>query len=72
MTCTLDGHHRPGALRAGVEQLLDRLNEPRTLEALNRLLDHAKLLACSAVSLDGLVRQRLTRQYWRTHSANRL
>lgn len=57
MTSTLDGHHRNGAQRAGVEQLLDRLNEPRTLEALNRLLDHAELLAFSAASLDGLVRR---------------
>lgn len=57
MTSMLDGHHRNGVQRAGVEQLLDRLNEPRTLEALNRLLDHAELLAFSAASLDGLVRR---------------
>ncbi len=57
MTSMIDGHHRNGAPRAGVEQLLDRLNEPRTLEALNRLLDHAELLAFSAASLDGLVRR---------------
>jgi hypothetical protein len=57
MTSMIDGHHRNGAQRAGVEQLLDRLNEPRTLEALNRLLDHAELLAFSAASLDGLVRR---------------
>jgi uncharacterized protein YjgD (DUF1641 family) len=39
------------------EQLLDRLNEPGTAEALNRLLDHAELLAYSATSLDGLLRR---------------
>lgn len=35
MNSTLNGHYRNGALRAGVERLLDRLHEPRTLEALN-------------------------------------
>ncbi len=57
MTSAIDGHPLNGARRAGVEQLLDRLNEPRTLDALNRLLDHAELLAFSAASLDGLVRR---------------
>ena len=57
MTTTLDGPRMNGAGPTGAEQLLDRLNEPRTLEALNRLLDHAELLAFSAASLDGLVRR---------------
>ncbi|MCG8350209.1 MAG: DUF1641 domain-containing protein [Chloroflexales bacterium] len=38
-------------------QLLDRLNEPRTSEALNRLLDHAELLAYSVSSLDSFLRR---------------
>ncbi len=54
---TIDGDYHNGASRAGVEQLLDRLNEPQMLEALNRLLDHAELLAFSAAFLDGLVRR---------------
>lgn len=37
--------------------LIERLNEPRTVEALNRLLDHAELLAFSAASLDGFIRR---------------
>jgi uncharacterized protein YjgD (DUF1641 family) len=57
MTSTLDGQRSNGRAHTGAEQLLDRLNEPRTLEALNRLLDHAELLAFSAASLDGLVRR---------------
>jgi uncharacterized protein YjgD (DUF1641 family) len=56
MTTATNGHLN-GQRRAGAEQLLDRLNEPRTLEALNRLLDHAELLAFSASSLDRLVRR---------------
>jgi uncharacterized protein YjgD (DUF1641 family) len=47
-----NGHHPTAA-----EQLLERLNEPRTAEALNRLLDHADLLAYSAGSLDGFLRR---------------
>jgi Protein of unknown function (DUF1641) len=37
--------------------LVARLNEPATVAALNRLLDHAELLAFSAASLDGLLRR---------------
>lgn len=43
--------------KAPAEALLDRLNEPRTAEALHKLLDHAELLAFSAGSLDSLVRR---------------
>jgi uncharacterized protein YjgD (DUF1641 family) len=57
MTATTNGHYLNGRPQTGAEQLLDRLNEPRTLEALNRLLDHAELLAFSAASIDGLVRR---------------
>lgn len=57
MTMAIDGSRSNGRHQTGAEQLLDRLNEPRTLEALNRLLDHAELLAFSAASLDGLVRR---------------
>lgn len=57
MTATGELQRSNGRHHAGAEQLLDRLNEPRTLEALNRLLDHAELLAFSAASLDGLVRR---------------
>ncbi|HNP74119.1 MAG TPA: DUF1641 domain-containing protein [Kouleothrix sp.] len=57
MTNATNGHALNGRQHAGAEQLLDRLNEPRTLDALNRLLDHAELLAFSASSLDGLVRR---------------
>jgi hypothetical protein len=46
-----------GHFPSPAEQLLERLNEPRTAEALNRLLDHADLLAYSASSLDGFVRR---------------
>lgn len=53
---TTNGHALNGR-HAGAEQLLDRLSEPRTLAALNHLLDHAELLAFSAASLDGLVRR---------------
>lgn len=42
---------------ASLEALLDRLNEPRTVEALHQLLDHAELLAYSAGALDGLIRR---------------
>lgn len=42
---------------ASAEALLDRLNEPRTAEALHHLLDHAELLAYSAGALDGLIRR---------------
>ncbi|GAB4436852.1 MAG: DUF1641 domain-containing protein [Chloroflexi bacterium OHK40] len=42
---------------ASAEALLERLNEPRTAEALHRLLDHAELLAYSAGALDGIVRR---------------
>lgn len=42
---------------ASREALLDRLNEPRTVEALHQLLDHAELLAYSAGALDGLIRR---------------
>lgn len=57
MTTATNGHALDGRAHSGAEQLLDRLNEPRTLAALNRLLDHAELLAFSADSLDGLVRR---------------
>ena len=57
MTSATNGHSTNGRPHSGAEQLLDRLNEPRTLDALNRLLDHADLLAFSASSLDGLVRR---------------
>ncbi len=50
----VNGSHHSNA---GAEQLLDRLNEPRTVEALNRLLDHAELLAFSVASIDGLLRR---------------
>jgi uncharacterized protein YjgD (DUF1641 family) len=39
------------------ERLLARLNDERTVEALERLLDHAELLAFGAQALDGLVRR---------------
>lgn len=42
---------------ASAEALLDRLNEPRTAEALHHLLDHAELLAYSAGALDGFIRR---------------
>jgi uncharacterized protein YjgD (DUF1641 family) len=42
---------------ASAQALLDRLSEPRTAEALHRLLDHAELLAFSATALDGLVQR---------------
>lgn len=57
MTATGDLQLSNGRRHSGAERLLDRLDEPRTLEALNRLLDHAELLAFSAASLDGLVRR---------------
>lgn len=47
-----NGHYHGGAA-----QLLARLEEPRTAEALNRLLDHAELLAFSVTALDGLLRR---------------
>lgn len=42
---------------ASAQALLDRLQEPRTAEALHRLLDHAELLAYSASALDGLAQR---------------
>lgn len=57
MTIVTNGQPHHSLPRQGAEQLLDRLNEPRTLDALNRLLDHAELLAFSAASLDGIVRR---------------
>lgn len=47
----------PAQRDASAQALLDRLSEPRTAEALHRLLDHAELLAYSAGALDGLVRR---------------
>jgi hypothetical protein len=48
----VNGHHRSAA-----DQLLARLEEPSTAEALNQLLDHAELLAFGAVALDGFLRR---------------
>jgi uncharacterized protein YjgD (DUF1641 family)/nucleotide-binding universal stress UspA family protein len=39
------------------ERLMARLNDERTVEALEKLLDHAELLAFGAQALDGLVRR---------------
>ena len=39
------------------EQLQARLSDPKILDALNRLLDRAELLAFSADALDGLIRR---------------
>jgi ABC-type transporter Mla subunit MlaD len=50
----VNGHR---VLADSAQRLLDRLEEPRTAEALNRLLDHAELLAYSATALDGLFRR---------------
>lgn len=51
-----NGAHDNGQHDAA-DQLRGRLNEPQTAEALNRLLDHADLLAFSVSSLDGFVRR---------------
>ena len=39
------------------ERLLARLNDERTVEALERLLDHAEMLAFGAQAIDGLLRR---------------
>ena len=52
MTVTNGVHSHTNA-----EQLLDRLNEPRTAAALNSLLDNAELLAFSVSAVDGLIRR---------------
>lgn len=54
---TIETNGRLNGSSHASEQLLDRLNEPRTQAALNQLLDHAELLAFSAASLDGLLRR---------------
>ncbi|MBX0329182.1 DUF1641 domain-containing protein [Oscillochloris sp. ZM17-4] len=54
---TTNGAYPVHPREASAEALLDRLSEPRTAEALHRLLDHAELLAFSAGALDGLVRR---------------
>lgn len=42
---------------SAVEQLQARLNEPRTAEALNQLLDNIELISFSVTALDGFVRR---------------
>jgi hypothetical protein len=54
---TINGAYPVHPRDASAQALLDRLSEPRTAEALHRLLDHAELLAFSAGALDGLVRR---------------
>jgi len=39
------------------DQLLDRLNEPRTAESLNRILDNIELIAFGVTAIDGFLRR---------------
>lgn len=50
----INGSARP---RPETERLLDRLEEPRTAEALHTLLDNAELIAVLVNGLDGLARK---------------
>ena len=54
MTVTTDAG---GTHATDLEGLLDRLGEPRTLAALNTLVDNAELLAVLLGGLDGLARK---------------
>ncbi|MFC4945129.1 DUF1641 domain-containing protein [Pseudonocardia sp. GCM10023141] len=45
----------PLAIRSPADDLLERLDEPKVVAALNTLLDHADLLAVAVVALDGFL-----------------
>lgn len=45
----------PLATRSPADDLLERLDEPKVIAALNTLLDHADLLAVAVVALDGFL-----------------
>ncbi|MET7392794.1 DUF1641 domain-containing protein [Dactylosporangium sp. NPDC005572] len=55
MVSALDTNLDAGGPPEPINDLLARLAEPRTVESLNRLLDHLDLLALLVVGLDGLL-----------------
>ncbi len=42
---------------ASSQQLVDRLNEPQTVDALNRILDNIELISFSVTAMDGFLRR---------------
>ncbi|WP_432989623.1 DUF1641 domain-containing protein [Dactylosporangium sp. CA-233914] len=57
MVSALDTDPAAGVAPEPLNDLLARLAEPRTVESLNRLLDHLDLLALLVVGLDGLLQR---------------
>ncbi|WP_432840233.1 DUF1641 domain-containing protein [Dactylosporangium sp. CA-092794] len=55
MVSALDANPDAPVAPEPIHDLLARLAEPRTVESLNRLLDHLDLLAVLVVGLDGLL-----------------